>query len=359
MADDAGTDIVVTGRKPARRQNIADFRLTLDGEDLTATVRPRLVSLRLTEKRGGEADELELVLDDSDGKLEIPKKDVLIRLELGWKQGADVTVGLVDKGRFTVDEASWESPPDQVTVKARSADLTASYRVRRERSHRDTTLGAVASKVAAANGLTAKVAPELASIAVPVLVQDQKSDMALVRQLGRQHDAVATVKDRTLILAPIGAGKTAAGADIPAASLRRDQCDRAAWRTVERDSYAKVEARWHDQGAARRQTATAPVRRASEQDGAADGKVRRLSRTYHTETDAKAAASAEAGRIARKAAELDLDVALGRPDLYPERKLTLTGFKAPIDAVSWLISEVTTMLDGQGGLTTSLKLETA
>lgn len=348
-------------RSGARRQNVADFRLTLDGKDLTDTVRPRLVSLRLTEKRGGEADELELVLDDSDGKLEIPRKGVLIKLELGWLRGADVTPGLIDKGRFTVDEASWESPPDQITIKARSADLTANYRSRRERSDTNTTLGQVAQRVAGAHGLQAKVAPELAGIEMPVLVQDQRSDMTLIRDLGRQHDAVATVKDRTLIVAPIGAGKTTSGAALPEVKIARADGDRATWRTVERESYGKVEARWHDRGGATRKTASASVRRSGDQPagGAGGENVRRLPRTYHSEGDATQAAKAEASRIARRAAELELTLALGRPDLYPECKATVSGFKAPIDAGKWLIAEVGTTLDGQGGLTSSIKLETA
>jgi phage protein D len=215
----------------ARRQNFADFRVTLDGKDLTSKVRPRLISLRLTEKRGGEADELELVLDDADGKLAIPKKGVIIACALGWRRGTDVITGLVDKGRFTVDDASWDSSPDTITVRARSADLTAGYRVRREGSHRDTTLGALAGKVAAAHGYTAHVDPALTGIAVPVLVQDGKSDMAMIRDLGRQHDAVATVKDRRLILKPIGKATTSSGAAIPAATITRSSGDRASWKT--------------------------------------------------------------------------------------------------------------------------------
>ena len=225
------------------RQHYADFRVTLDGKDLTATVRPRLISLRLTEKRGGEADELELVLDDSDGKLDIPRKGVVIGCALGWRRGTDVPIGLVDKGRFTVDDASWDTAPDTITVRARSADLTAGYRVRQERSHRDTTLGALVAKVAAAHGYTPRVDPSLAGIVLPVLVQDGKSDMAMIRDLGRRHDALATIKDRHLILRPVGKSTTSTGAAIPAATMaickgvtRTSYCPIADWATWGGDS---------------------------------------------------------------------------------------------------------------------------
>jgi phage protein D len=348
--------MATTSSATHRRQNLADFRVTMDGKDLTDRLRPRLISLRLTEKRGGEADELELVLDDSDGKLAIPRKGVVITCALGWRRGTDVIAGLVDKGRFTVDDASWDSAPDTITVRARSADLTAGYRVRREASHRDTTLGAVAQRVAAAHGYTAHVDPALAGIAVPVLVQDGKSDMALIRDVGRRHDAVATVKDRRLILKPIGKATTSSGAAIPHATILRSAGDRASWKTSERDAYTKVEARWHDGGAAERKTVSHAV--AGSADGG-DGKVRRLKRTFHSKADADAAAQAEAGRVARAGAELTLSLALGCPDLYPDRRLTVTGFKKGVDGADWLVAEVTHNLDGQGGLRTDLKLETA
>jgi phage protein D len=42
--------------------NRAAMRLTLDGADLADKINPRHMELTLTEKRGGEADELSLTL---------------------------------------------------------------------------------------------------------------------------------------------------------------------------------------------------------------------------------------------------------------------------------------------------------
>ena len=74
------------------RNNVADFRVTLDGKDLTDKIAPRLISLSLTEKRGGEADQLDLVLHDHDGKLVIPKEGATIQVQLGWA-GPGITDG--------------------------------------------------------------------------------------------------------------------------------------------------------------------------------------------------------------------------------------------------------------------------
>ncbi len=347
-----------------RRANVPDFRLSIGDVDvagavfaelrnlidITAAIRPRLIGLTLTEKRGGEADQLDLTLDDTDGKLDLPRKGQTIKLQLGWLQGGDVPVGLVDKGAFVVDEVEWAQAPAQVHLTARSADLTAAFRIRREQGHHNTTLGAIARRIAGAHGYEARVAPELDAIPVPVLAQHGQSDMALLERLGREHDAVATIKNRRLILSPIGRGATSTGAKLPALAIRAVDGSGGRYREVERTADAGVEARWHDSASVTRKTVAV---------GTGKGKPHRLRRVYHSEAEAKAAASAAHTRARRASAEFDFTLAYGRPDLYPERPVTLSGFKPSIDARSWSIAELVHNLDGQGGLGTSLKLQTA
>ncbi|MGF7149421.1 hypothetical protein FHS96_003072 [Sphingomonas zeicaulis] len=334
---------------PEAINNIAAFSVTLDGRDLTDRIAPRLLSLSLSEKRGGEADTLELVVHDHDGAMAIPKTGARISVAIGWAQGRDVRVGVVNKGSFKVDEAEWSGPPDIITIRARSADFTSDYRIRKEKSWKDTTVGAIVTEIAGRNDLQPMIAPELASIAVPVLAQDGRSDMALVRALGRKHDAIATVKNGKLIFSPTGKATTSTGKPIPTATIRRSLGDGYSWRLAERDKYDGAEARYHDQDAAERKTVGA----------GGEGKRKRLKKVYANEADAKAAAEAENKRIARKGAELSLKLALGQADLYPDRGVAVAGFKPEIDGTKWLISEVTHRLDGQGGFTSELRLETA
>lgn len=196
-------------------RTIPDFRLVLDGVDLTPKFRPRLSSLTLTEKRGNAADELNLVLTDHDGRLAIPPAGAVIALQLGWRGQA-----LTDKGLFKVDEREHAGAPDVLTIKAKSADFTGALRIRRESSWRDTTLGAVLQDLAGRQGLQARVAPALAAFPIPVLDQGRESDAALMKRLGREHDAVATIKAGRLLFTPIGAGETAAGVALGASSTQ-------------------------------------------------------------------------------------------------------------------------------------------
>lgn len=321
----------------------ADFRLTLDGVDLTPRFRPRLATLTLTEQRSDQADQLDLVLTDQDGQLAIPRTSAVITLELGWLGSP-----LISKGAFKVDEVEVAGSPDVISLTARSADFTSGFRRRREGSWRSTTLGAALRELAARQGLSPRIDATLAATPLQVLDQSQESDAALLRRLGREHDAVATVKAGTLIFMPIGAGRTSGGAALPGFVITRRSGDGHRWRRAERDAYSGVEATWHDSDGAERRTALA---------GDASN-AKRLRRTYASEASAKRAAQAELGRVARSKATMSYTLALGRPDLFPELIGQVQGFKPEIDQSRWVIERCVHTLSGDGGLTTALELET-
>ncbi len=328
--------------------NVPDFRVTLDGTDLTDRIRPRLITLRLSERRGGDADQLEITLDDSDGRLAMPREGATLSVQLGWSAGSGVTVGLVDKGKFTVDEVEHSGPPDQITIRARAADFTSAIATRREKSWHDTTLGAIVKEIAVRNRLTARCAPALASIAIKAMAQTRESDIALLRRLGREHDAVATVKAGALILAPTGAATTATGATIPAITIRRGDGDRHSFQIRKREEAGSVSADWHDRKSAKKKTVTV---------GSGTGENKHLARTYPTEDAARRAATAERGRAAREPRSLDLGLALGRLEIYPERPIIIRGFKPDVDSVKWLVADVSHELLADRGFTSALTLE--
>ncbi|WP_299307817.1 contractile injection system protein, VgrG/Pvc8 family [uncultured Croceicoccus sp.] len=350
---------------PSHRQNRADYRLTLEGRDLrhdapnvfaeilrerfAETISPRLISLTLTEKRGGEADQLDIVLHDHDGALELPKPGAVLALQLGWVEGSDVPIGLVDKGRFKVDEVEWSGPPDIVTLRARSANFSASFDQRQHRSHIGRTLGEIVSDIATRQNLTAQIAAELADIVIDAIEQNGMSDAALLRRLGRRYDAAATIKAGRLIFAPIGAGQTASGTPIPVASITRASGDRYSYRRGERGQFGGVEAEWDDRNAAERKTVATGA--------ASDRPRKKLKRSFASEAAAKRAAQSESEKMERAAAEFEIELVHGRPDLYPDRALAVSGFKSEIDGQAWLVGELTHALDAGGGLATRMKLE--
>jgi hypothetical protein len=327
----------------------AAWRVTLGGEDLTDRMKPRLVSLRLSEKRGESADSLEITLQDHDGQLALPPEGAVLTVALGWERGTFVDVGLVSKGSFKVQDITWSGPPDLVTITARSADLKESFRTRTSKVWKDTTLGNIISKIAGAHGLAARCHGQLTGKSVTVAEQHNKSDMQFLRDLGRRYDAVATVKDGCLIFAPVGAATTSTGKTIPGIALTRQSGDRVTYRRAAREGGQDgAEAQWHDQDQAQRKKATK-----------GGSNRRRLKRVYASETDAKAAATSETNRLKRAAASLDVTLALGNALAAPGGRVTAVGFKSEIDAQMWLVTEVSHEMDGTGGYRTSLKMEVA
>ncbi len=323
---------------------IPAWRVVLDGKDLTDKLSPRLIDLTLTECRDGEADQLDLVIHDHDGRMAIPKRGVTLTVAIGWRD-----TGLIDKGTFRVDEVEHSGTPDIITIRARSADMTQKIRTRRERSWHDVTLGKILRGLAGEHGLKAQIAPALANIPIPHLDQTGESDVHLLHRLGKQFDAVATVKGGTLIFAPIGSGTTANGTPLPQARITRQSGDGHRWGAADRESYTGVVAAWSDKRGAKKRTVTV---------GDAQN-CKRLKGCYASEAEAQQAARAEWGRVQRGKSTFSLRLALGRADLYPEQRVSVKGFKPEIDGTTWLIEKTTHTLTGSGGFTTQVEMETA
>ncbi|MFV0679245.1 phage late control D family protein [Ottowia sp.] len=321
-----------------------DYLLTIGGQDITPRIEGLLMRLCLKESRGDEADQLDIDLDDSSGRVAIPPKGERISLRLGWAGQP-----LIDKGDFVVDESEHKGAPDVISIRARSADLRGELRTRREASYHQQTLGDVVRAIAARHGLTPRVAAELAAIALPHIDQTHESDLNFLTRLGRQHDAVATVKKGTLIFAPINSATTATGQPLPAVQITRADGDQHRWHAADRDTYTGVRATWQDNGQARHRHVIA----------GSDERTKRLRTIYGSEADALAAARAEQQRLARGAATFELTLALARPDIAPQSRASVSGWhKHQIDHDQWLVKTATHNMDGGQGFATQLELET-
>lgn len=319
------------------------YRLTADGQDITASLQGRLMDLSLTDKRGLEADQLDLTLDDADGTLALPRRGAVLALQLGWAHS-----GLVDKGQFVVDEVEHRGAPDTIAIRAHAADVRAVLVEKREQSWHAQTLGAIVQAIAQRAGLKAKVADTLARIAIAHIDQADQSDADLISLLARDHDALATVKNGVLLFLATGGF----GGQV---LLTRAEGD--SHRYAERDpgSATEVEASYYDTRAAKKETVTAQAPQAKGAKPSAKGK-KVLRHTYSSKSNAQRAATAAASKTARAVASFSLTLARGRPDLIPEQHATVQGFKPEIDSADWLITQVTHRL-GDGGYTTEVECE--
>jgi phage protein D len=344
------------------------YRLQVDGKDITTTVQGRLISLTLTDNPGFDADQLDIVLDDSDGKLELPPKGATVSVAIGWADS-----GLVEKGTYTADEVGHSGTPDKLTIRARSADLRAGLSTQKERSWHATTIGAIVDAIAANNELKPMVSDAMRTIAIKHIDQTNESDISFLTRLAGMHDAIATVKNGKLMFIHAGGAVSASGKALPAITITRQSGDQHDFNVADRESYTHVKATWNDLGAGGKgeilwgkleedqelaKAVRSPVKSKAPKVAidAGGGNIKVLRHVYASASSAKHAARAAWRRIQRGMAEFTLTLAHGQPDLMPELPATVQGWKKNIDSTDWILGPVTHNLN-DNGYTTQIALE--
>ena len=143
----------------------AEMSVSFDGVDITADIKPYLLSLSYTDNEEGEADDLQLTLQDRDGlwlknwleeaveaasaaKLKI-SASILRR---NWRgDGKDDTLPC---GSFELDSVEASGPPSTVTVKATALPYSAQIRqTKKTRAWESYRLSGIAGEIAGASGL--------------------------------------------------------------------------------------------------------------------------------------------------------------------------------------------------------------
>lgn len=322
--------------------DIPIWRVSLDGNDLTGILRPRLMSLTITECRAEEADQLDIVLDDTDGALVLPPREAPLSVALGWQ-----STGLVDKGIYLVDEIEHAGAPDTLTLRARSANLTSALRTRTERSFHKQKIRDIVAVIAKAHELKAEVGT-FGDIVVAHIDQVNESDIAFLNRLGKRYDAVATIKEGRIVFVPIKGGQKVDGTELPVHTILRVDGDQHRYHLADRDSYTGVRAFWQDKHKKVRQSVVAGV----------VGNAKRLRETFASESDALDAARSEWERIKRGTATLTFNFAMGRPELSPQHKVRFPNLKPQIASTVWLIKSLRHQLNDGQGLVTELEAET-
>ncbi|EOU8508428.1 phage portal protein [Escherichia coli] len=233
------------------------FSISIEGRDITTVLDNRLIGLTLTDNRGFEADQLDLELDDADGKIVLPRRGAVITLALGWKGQP-----LFPKGAFTVDEIEHTGAPDRLTIRARSADFRETLNTRREKSWHNTTIGEVVKEIAARHKLKMALGKELSDKPVEHIDQTNESDGSFLMRLARQYGAIASVKNGNLLFIRQGQGKSATGKPLPVITITRKDGDSHRFTLADRGAYTGVIASWlHTREPAKKESTTVKRKR--------------------------------------------------------------------------------------------------
>jgi phage protein D len=327
--------------QPTNPQLRPTCQIVIGGKDTTRQIMPHLIQLSVESNRQDHADTVNLSMDDSLGRIALPRRGVELQIMLGF-EGLGVSL----QGTYHVDEIEHSGTPDTLNIIARSAKLTRELRARKERSWNATTVGHLVRVIAGEHQLTPRIGAGLDHLPVGHLAQTE-SDIALLRRLGKMWDAVATVKAGNLLFMPIGGARTASGKPLRTLTVQRADGDHHRFHESDRDAYTGIRARWHDVDSGRGRTVLAGK----------NGHVKFLRGDFASEEDAQRAAQAELARVRRGAATFSLDIAIGRPDLYPEMPARTRGWKPEVDAIEWIVVKATHSLTPNDGYTTHVELE--
>lgn len=316
--------------------------LSVDNKPLNDVIVQRIISVSLTDNRAKEADQLDIVLDDHDGKLELPKRGVKINCQLGFK-GEPLT----DKGDFIVDEVEWAGTPDTITIKASSANFKSAIKAGKSQSYHRKTLGEIALNIAKRNKLQLKISDDLAKISVAHIDQTNESDLSFIQRLAQANGAEMSIKKDTMLIFVAGQGKTASGKTMPTLIISRQTGDQYRYNEEDRNSdYTGVSADYQDKNQAKKETVTAGE----------NSKVKKLKQNFASKAEAEQAVQAKMAEKNRKMAKFSITTAFGIPDISTEQAVTLQGFKPQIDNLRWIVAKATHQYS-TSGLTTQLELE--
>lgn len=327
--------------------------ITADNKPLNDLILSRIISVTVTDNRANEADELSILLDDSDGILELPKRGVRLNCQMGFVD--DV---LHDKGDFIVDETEWSGSPDQITVKASSANFKSDIKVAQSKSYHRKTFGEVATNIAEKHSLQLIMTSELKAINLHHIDQTNESDLNLLARLAKLNGAEMAVKKDRLLIFKAGTAKSASGQDLASITLTRNDGDQFRYSEQDRESdYTGVSASYHDTGKATRKRITSgnPEQQGSGNDSITKTKV--IKGTFASEEEAQRAADAKMAEIKRQMAKFSIHLAFGMPEISSESPIKLKGFKNEIDQLHWIVEQALHSYSKSNGLMTQLDLE--
>lgn len=328
------------------------YSIFIDNKDITANFSPRLISMDITDNLGLDADTITLVLDDSDGTLEIPKQGVNITVCLGWTD-SDVTL----QNLFTIKACTHSGTPDKLTLNGTSAEFRESLNDKQDQSYSMCTLGDIVAQIAKRHDLTYRIDEQLSAMKIDHIDQTKESDKSFLTHLTDNYNAICSLKNGILMVFKRGAGVTVSGQPIPTAIITRQSGDSHSFTASDREQYTSVKAYWLDYTSPETQQTTVQSVIYTDSSDGTKHNLKTLRHTYSSYSEAYFAAQNEWQKQQQNGCKFKLKLAEGRPDLYPETPVHVIGFKNQIDSTSWIIKSCQHHLDANGGFTTNVDLE--
>lgn len=159
------------------------FVLAYEQKNITSDITPYVRSVTYTDYLSGQSDELEVELEDADGRWArhwYPSKGDTLSLKIGYEAAP-----LLPCGAFEIDEIEFAQPPATVSIRGLATGVKKSVRTRVGRAYENTTLAAIAQRIAKRNKLT--LTGKIRDIRIDRVTQYQERDVEFLTRLAREY----------------------------------------------------------------------------------------------------------------------------------------------------------------------------
>ena len=308
------------------------FKIEANQQDITAQLKQRLLSMKITDEAGIKSDTCEMVIDDRSGVIELPAKGAQLTVYLGYET-------LFKMGVYTVDEVELSGPVQTLTIRAKATDTLGNFKQHKSRTWEDVSLVDIVATIAAEHGLQHKVDQSFANHQYTSLVQHQESDLNLLTRLAEDLGAIAKPAGPFLVFAARGQSKAVSGQLMPTINLDRSALSSYRFTMADRGKFNSVQAHWHNQSSGETISVIAQTSDQAQPQY-------QIKKPYTNKQQALTAAKAKLAALQRGEASGSLSM-LGQPELGAESQIMLSGVRTGVDG-PWLVTKATHSLSTSG-----------
>lgn len=165
------------------------YQLIYNRKDITHDVSAYVSSVSYTDKLSGESDEIQVDLEDSEGRWRdawYPGKGDSLTLFMGY--AGEV---LRECGTFSIDEIELSGPPDHVSLRGLATSVTVAMRTKVSRGFENTTLAAIAQRIAGKHNL--QLQGQIESLTLDRVTQYDETDLAFLKRLASDYGYLVRV----------------------------------------------------------------------------------------------------------------------------------------------------------------------
>jgi len=181
--------------------------LTYAGVNITADVTAMVEAIVYENHEQHLADEVQLTLEDRDGRWQGPWSPVygdVVTLQIGYAGEP-----LLPCGSFQVDEIELQGPPDAVHLRCIAAGITPALRTPTSARFEEQTLAQIAATVAARHNYTLVNAPTASALTLGRVTQNRETDLQFLHRIANAYNYDLSIRGTQLIFYARGALETA------------------------------------------------------------------------------------------------------------------------------------------------------